>query len=101
MSGTQGGRPRRASSTPAPSDPKQSHPVVTPGQVDLTGADRVLRFPEVRAIVPLGRTTIWRMERDGKFPRRRQLSARSVGWLASEIKEWLATRQLVNGEVAP
>ncbi|MBM4287114.1 MAG: AlpA family phage regulatory protein [Deltaproteobacteria bacterium] len=44
-----------------------------------------------------GRTTIWRWEKAGLFPRRRKLSTRSVGWLLSEIQEWMATRPQVNG----
>jgi prophage regulatory protein len=52
--------------------------------------DRFMREPEVRRITGLSRTTRWRLERVGKFPRRRQLSANAVGWLASEIRAWMA-----------
>ena len=51
--------------------------------------DEFIRWPELRKIVGgLGRTTIWRAERDGKFPRRRNISAGTVGWLRSEISNW-------------
>lgn len=46
----------------------------------------------------LSETTIWRLERAGKFPARRQLSANVVGWLRSEVESWLASRQLAKGE---
>ena len=54
-----------------------------------------LRFPSLRKTTGLSRVTIWRMEQDNKFPRRRQLSANAVGWLQSEVEEWIASRQLV------
>ncbi len=54
-----------------------------------------LRWPEVRLISKLSRTTTWRMERDNQFPRRRQLSANSVGWLQSEVEAWVESREQV------
>lgn len=41
----------------------------------------------------LSETTIWRLERAGKFPARRKLSDNAVGWLRSEIEAWMASRQ--------
>ena len=32
------------------------------------------------------------MERQGKFPKRRQISANAIGWLASELTDWMAAR---------
>ena len=52
--------------------------------------DRFLREAEVHSITGLSRTTRWRLERVGKFPRRRQISANAVAWLASEIRAWMA-----------
>ena len=37
--------------------------------VPLPGGGRVVRLPEVLEITGLSRTTIWRRERDGSFPR--------------------------------
>jgi prophage regulatory protein len=54
-----------------------------------------LRWPTVQEVAALSRVTIWRMERDGKFPRRRQISANSVGWLKSEIDAWVDSREQV------
>jgi len=53
---------------------------------------RFLRANEVIAKVGLSRPTIWRMERDGEFPRRRKLTGYSVAWLESEIEEWMESR---------
>jgi prophage regulatory protein len=50
---------------------------------------------EVVARVKMSRTTIWREECAGRFPRRRQLSRGRVGWLASEIDAFLRSRPVV------
>jgi prophage regulatory protein len=57
-------------------------------------ADRIIREPEVREISGLSRTTRWRLEREGKFPARRKLSDNAIGWLESEIRDWVATRNV-------
>ena len=57
------------------------------------------RERDVRKATKLSRSTRWRLERDGKFPRRRQLSANAVGWLRSEVEAWIASRQ-PTGEVS-
>lgn len=54
--------------------------------------DRFVRETEVARITALSRTTRWRLERDGKFPRRRRISANSVGWLESELVQWLESK---------
>jgi prophage regulatory protein len=51
--------------------------------------DRILREREVRTATGLSRTTRWRLERAGRFPRKRQLSAGAVGWLESEVLAWI------------
>lgn len=57
--------------------------------------DRFLREREVRNITGLSRTTRWRMEREGGFPKRRQISPGAVAHLESEIQAWVAERQTV------
>jgi prophage regulatory protein len=58
-----------------------------------------LREPQVFALTQLSKSTRWRLERDGKFPKRRQLSTRTVGWVEAEIEGWMKSRQLVDGGV--
>ena len=55
-------------------------------------SDYFMREPEVQRITGLSRTTRWRLQRDGMFPYRRQISPNSVGWLASEINAWVAEK---------
>ena len=58
----------------------------------------LLRFKAVHQAVGLSRTTIWRLEKDGKFPARRKLSSNSVGWLRSSIEEWIQSRAIVGSQ---
>jgi prophage regulatory protein len=55
---------------------------------------RFIRENEVQRITGLSRTTRWRLEREGKFPLRRQLSENSVAWIESEIRDWFASRNV-------
>lgn len=57
------------------------------------------REPQVRQATKLSRTTRWRLERQGKFPARRHLSANSVGWLSSEVEAWINSRKPVIGTI--
>ena len=56
-------------------------------------APRFLRFKEVGLMCGLSRTTIWRMQRAGKFPERRRISANAVRWLAEDVEGWIRTRE--------
>jgi len=41
--------------------------------------------------VLFGRWQIDRLEADGKFPKRVPIGAKRVGWVASEIEDWVET----------
>jgi prophage regulatory protein len=58
--------------------------------------ERILRQPEVEAVTSLKRTSIWRLERAGDFPKRRKIAPGINGWLASEIDEWMRSRPLAD-----
>jgi prophage regulatory protein len=54
---------------------------------------KLLRFPGVQVKTGgLSRTTIWRLERDGLFPKRRLLTGKIVAWDEAEIDEWIKSR---------
>lgn len=57
--------------------------------------ERLLNAKEVIAMIGLSRTTIWRLEKDGLFPKRRQITRSKVGWLKSEVQDWLVSRPIV------
>lgn len=53
------------------------------------GRLRLLRFPAVRHMTGLSRSTIWRLERAKMFPRHVRLSANTVAWLEEEVRDWI------------
>lgn len=55
-----------------------------------------IRTSQLREITGLSPTTIWRLERDGKFPKRRQIGDGCVGWLYSEVEEYLTNCNCVD-----
>ncbi|MFK5947997.1 MAG: AlpA family phage regulatory protein [Methylococcales bacterium] len=55
-------------------------------------SERIVRSKELYKITGLSRTTIWRLERANKFPARVSISTANVGWLYTEIIEWMQTR---------
>ena len=52
----------------------------------------ILRFPAVRARTGLSRVTVWRLEQRGEFPKHLKLSSHIVGWLETDITEWIRSR---------
>ena len=60
----------------------------------LPPGDLILR-DELKRLVPLSVTTIWRLERTGQFPRRIPISDKRVAWRRSEIERWLKQRTAV------
>jgi len=57
-----------------------------------------MRLPAVKAATGLGRTSIYDLMKEGRFPKSRRIAgAHAVGWDSLEIEAWIA-EQL--GEVA-
>ena len=56
---------------------------------------KFLRFHAVRDRTGLSRSTIWRLERRGEFPKHRRISTNAVGWLEQEINEWMLGKTAV------
>ena len=52
----------------------------------------ILRRKQVEARTGLSCSTIYLRMSEGKFPKPISLGARAVGWLESEIEDWLAAR---------
>ena len=53
---------------------------------------RFLRLPEVMARTGLSRSTIYVRLEQGRFPQPVSLGGRAVGWIDSEIDEWMSNR---------
>ena len=49
----------------------------------------ILRLPAIKTRTGLSRSTIYLRISEGSFPRSISLGGRAVGWIESEIDEWL------------
>jgi len=52
----------------------------------------ILRRKQVQARTGLARSTMYQQIQDGTFPRPIPLGPRAVGWLESDISDWIAER---------
>lgn len=52
----------------------------------------ILRLPAVKSLTGLSRSTIYLRISYGQFPKAVSLGARAVGWVESEIQDWLEQR---------
>jgi len=55
----------------------------------------MLNEKQVLAIVPVSRSTLWRLERQGKFPKSTYVSSNRRFWFSAEISEW---QDKINGQ---
>jgi prophage regulatory protein len=91
---TGGTRSRRSAGTETAADT-----AAVDGQPALSRLERLesiplrfLRFSAVRERTGLSRSTIWRLERRGVFPKHRRISSNAVAWLEQEVNEWVLWR---------
>ena len=54
---------------------------------------RVLRKPDVLARIPVSPTTLWRMQRDRGFPPPFRISPGLVGWLETDVDDWIEAQR--------
>jgi prophage regulatory protein len=54
---------------------------------------RILRLPIVLDRTGLSRSTVYQRVTEGSFPEPVSLGARAVGWIETEVEEWI-TRQI-------
>ena len=60
--------------------------------VPKKGQVRFLRLPEVLERTGLSRSTIYVRLDQGRFPQPVSLGARAVGWIETEVDEWMRER---------
>lgn len=85
-----GRAPNSASSIVAKAPPTRG--VVQMSAVSHGESLKILRLPQVCDLTGLGRSVIYQMEADLRFPKRIKLGTRAVGWLEQEVHTWLANR---------
>jgi prophage regulatory protein len=54
------------------------------------GTDRLIRLSEVKQRVGLGKTKIYGMIAEGRFPKPYKISSAAARWSAREIDAWIA-----------
>ena len=59
---------------------------------------RIIGWLDLKTVVPYTRQHILRLERAGKFPKRIRVGANRIGWLLSEIEEWIEGRVALRNE---
>ncbi len=62
-------------------------------QVAIDLDERIVTTSELLDVIPLDRSTIWRMARAGVFPKPIQLTESRIGWRWSAVKRWLDERE--------
>lgn len=53
---------------------------------------QILRLPQVCKATGLGRSMIYQLESERRFPCRVRIGARAVGWVEAEVQSWLLGR---------
>lgn len=55
-------------------------------------SQRIIREPERYSKTGLSRVQWWKLEQQGRAPKRVPLGPNAVGWLESEVDRWIAQR---------
>jgi len=50
-----------------------------------------VRLPQVIALVPFSKSTLWRQVKTGAFPKPVKLSARITAWRVEDVRRWIGT----------
>ena len=53
---------------------------------------KILKLKMVVEITGLGRSSIYKLIEQGEFPKQVSLGERAVGWVESEIEEWIISK---------
>jgi prophage regulatory protein len=67
-------------------------PFEEPESAEQPKSQRILRLDQVQQVTGLGRSCIYQMQALNQFPQRIKIGVRAVGWIESEVQQWLARR---------
>ena len=56
---------------------------------------RIMRLNEVKKVTGMSKTTIYRYEKEGRFPARVNLGVRSIGWFEDDIESFLKSLRVL------
>ena len=60
--------------------------------MNSTDKSRIISMTEAMNLTTLSRSTLWRMQQAGQFPKRVTLSSNRVGFLETDVLAWIAAR---------
>jgi len=60
--------------------------------IKISNAPTILRRHQVQQRTGLSRSTLYQYIKNGEFPASVQLGPRAVGWLESDISDWICAR---------
>lgn len=55
--------------------------------------DRYIRIKELSIMLGIGKSTIYRLVKDGKFPKQIKLTERTAVWKLSAINSWIKDKE--------
>ena len=64
---------------------------------DLTEANRGLKLLDLKATCEktnLSRSMLWKTRKSDDFPKPRQITPKRIGWIESEIDDWIMSRPI-------
>ena len=86
-----------ATSTNKPASSRPTTQSATNDGLPKTGFVRIWQItgnpkadPPIPALIPVGNSTIYRMVREGRFPKPVKLAKMTTAWKVEEVREWLA-----------
>lgn len=65
---------------------------IIPNQSTTNFSSKIVRLPEVKNLTGYSRSAIYLKISQGTFPAPMSLGARAIGWLESEIVQWINER---------
>ncbi|WP_143870694.1 helix-turn-helix transcriptional regulator [Catenovulum sediminis] len=71
---------------------EQVQAIEAPNKAYESNPERIIDTNMVQELTGLSRSTLWRLETRGEFPRRVALSTARVGWRYHEVIDWLNSR---------
>lgn len=69
-----------------------NHSTPSPDPASGNESATFLRLPSVMRQTGLGRSTIYRMMAERRFPQAVRLSGRAVGWRSADVRHWADSR---------
>ena len=58
----------------------------------MLSSSQFIRLPQVKELTCLSKSSIYRLIEEGDFPKQIPLGARSVGWVKSQVEDWILSK---------